>query len=279
MSVLPYTLLDSGDQKRLEKFGAFCLIRPCSQAVWKPKQPQLWEKADALFTRDEGNKWVFYKKIPSEWKMKLKDFIFKISPTDFGHLGIFPEHHEQWIWMEDLLKKTKKPPNILNLFAYSGAATVKLAKCQAKVCHVDASKKSISWAAENAALNSLEEAPIRWIVDDVIKFLQREVKRESYYDAILLDPPSFGKGAKGEIFKIERDISLLLELCKKVLVPNPLFILFTCHTPGFTPSVMHYLLEEMMGKKGHIESGEMLISAENTVALPSGVFARWSSHE
>ena len=129
------------------------------------------------------------------------------------------------------------------------------------------------------ALNHLQEAPIRWIVDDVIKFLQREVKRKSYYDAILLDPPSFGKGAKGEIFKIERDMSLLLELCKKVLVPNPLFILFTCHTPGFTPSVMQYLLEEMMGQRGQIESGEMLISAENTVALPSGVFARWSSHE
>jgi 23S rRNA (cytosine1962-C5)-methyltransferase len=279
MSILPYVLLDSGDQKRLEKFGEYTLIRPCSQAVWKPKQPKLWEKPDAFFTRDDGNRWIFYRKIPAYWRMKLEDFIFKISPTDFGHLGIFPEHHEQWDWMESLIKKTKKQPNILNLFAYSGAATVKLAKSGSKVCHVDASKKSISWAVENAALNQLEEAPIRWIVDDVIKFLQREVKRESYYDAIILDPPSFGKGAKGEVFKIERDISLLLDLCKKVLVPDPLFVLFTCHTPGFTPSVMQYLLEEMMGKRGFITPGEMLITAENTVALPSGVFARWSSYE
>lgn len=277
MSILSYALLDSGDQKKLERFGDYTLIRPCSQAVWKPKQAHLWEKVDAFFTRDEGNRWIFYRKIPSCWKMELGGFVFKISPTDFGHLGIFPEHHEQWQWMDALLKKRKQPQNILNLFAYSGAATLKLAKCGAKVCHLDASKKSISWAVENAALNHLEKAPIRWIVDDAIKFLQREVRRGSFYDALLLDPPSFGKGAKGEVFKIERDISLLLELCRKVLAPDPLFVLFTCHTSGFTPSGMRYLLDDMMGSRGKMESGEMLISAENTVPLPSGVYARWSA--
>jgi 23S rRNA (cytosine1962-C5)-methyltransferase len=279
MSKLLYALLDSGNQQRLERFGEYTLIRPCSQAVWQPKYPELWDRADALFTRDEGNRWVFYQKIPYEWKMHLGEFVFKISPTDFGHLGIFPEHHEQWAWMEHLIKTSKqKTPNILNLFAYSGAATVKLARCGAKICHVDSSKKSVSWAADNASLNTLKEAPIRWIVEDAMKFLQREVRRGSSYDAIIVDPPSFGKGAKGEIFKIESDIGRLLDLCKKVLVKDPLFILFTCHTPGFTPSVMKYLLEDMMGKRGCIESGEMLISSEKAVALPSGVFARWSAH-
>ncbi len=279
MPILSYALLDSGDQKRLEAFGDYILIRPCAQAVWKPKQPQLWKQADAIFTREEGNSWIFRKKIPSEWKMQLGGFTFKISPTDFGHLGIFPEHYEQWGWMENLLKrKASRPKNVLNLFAYSGAATLKLAQCGAKVCHLDASKKSVSWAVDNATLNQLEEAPIRWIVDDAKKFLQREIKRGSRYDAIILDPPSFGKGAKGEIFKIEKDLSLLLSLCKQVLVEDPLFVLLTCHTPGFTPSVMKYLLEEMIEKKGELSFGEMVIPAKDTADLPSGVFARWSSN-
>lgn len=276
MTLKSYALLDSGDQKRLEKFGEYILIRPCAQAVWKPKQPSLWKSADALFTRDDGNRWIFYKKLPSSWTIELGGLLFKVSPTDFGHLGIFPEHHELWSWMENLIKQAARPINVLNLFAYSGAATLKLAQCGAKVCHLDASKKSVSWARENAALNHLDNAPIRWIVDDVTKFLKREEKRNSFYDAILLDPPSFGKGNQGEVFKIERDLSELLERCKQVLTPNPLFVVFTCHTPGFTPCVMQYLLEEIMGKQGKIEVGEMLISAEKTVALPLGSYARWS---
>jgi len=278
MSELPYALLDSGDEKRLEKFGKYILIRPCSQAVWRPKQPHLWEQAHALFTRDEGNQWKFYKKIPAAWDMQLGNFIFKIVPTDFGHLGIFPEHVEQWGWMQGVIEHARRPaPSVLNLFAYSGAATLHLAKCGAKVCHLDASKKSVSWAADNAKANDMESSPIRWIIDDVLKFLKREIRRGTRYDAILIDPPSFGKGAKGEVFKIEKDIQELLQLCKEVLVDKPLFILFTCHTPGFTPSVMKYLLEEMMRDfSGKIESGEMLISSLTTVALPSGVYARWS---
>jgi len=276
MTSKSYALLDSGDQKRLEKFGEYVLIRPCAQAVWKPKQPALWKMADALFTRDDGNRWIFYKKLPSSWTIELGGLLFKVSPTDFGHLGIFPEHYELWSWMEHLIKQAARPINVLNLFAYSGAATLKLAQCGAKVCHLDASKKSVSWATENAELNHLEKAPIRWIVDDVTKFLKREEKRGSFYDAILLDPPSFGKGNQGEVFKIERDLLELLDRCKQVLTPNPLFIVFTCHTPGFTPCVMRYLLEETMGMQGKIESGEMLIPGEKTVALPLGSYARWS---
>lgn len=269
-----YQLIDSGDEKRLESFGPYTLIRPCSQAVWKPKNPKLWKNADAIFTREEGNRWSFYRKMPSEWKVRLEDLDFLISPTDFGHLGIFPEHHHQWKWMSELISK-RKEPNILNLFAYTGAATIKLAQAGAKVCHLDASKKSVSWACENAKINRSDHLPIRWIVDDAIKFLHREIKRGVKYDAIILDPPSFGKGAKGEIFKIEKDINELLELCSKVLSDDPLFVLFTCHTPGFTPSVMEYLLKQTFSTLGKIEVGEMLIEAKETYPLPSGVFGRW----
>ena len=277
MSTESYSLLDSGDEKRLEKFGKFILIRPCSQAVWKPQHPELWKKADATFTRDEGNRWSFKSRLPEKWNMRLENLLFSITLTDFGHLGIFPEHHHLWSWMEPKIKNASFQPNILNLFAYSGAASVKLASCGAKVCHVDASKKSVSWAAENAELNHLENAPIRWIVDDAIKFLQREVRRGSLYDGIILDPPTFGKGAKGEIFKIEKDIGELLSLCHQLLSPKALFLVFTCHTPGFTPCSMKYLLQEVFQDQGMIDSGEMLIHGSNTFSLPSGVYARWSS--
>ncbi len=277
MSIQSYSLLDSGDEKRLEKFGKYVLVRPCSQAVWKPKHPELWKKADAIFTRDEGNKWFFKTNLPQSWTMLLENLTFLISPTDFGHLGIFPEHHHLWSWMEPKIKNATFQPNILNLFAYSGAATVKLASLGAKVCHLDASKKSVNWAAENAALNLLDNAPIRWIVDDAMKFLQREVRRGSLYDGIILDPPTFGKGAKGELFKIEKDIGELLKLCKQLLSPQALFLVFTCHTPGFTPCCMKYLLEEIFKHEGQIESGEMLIEGQSSYALPSGSYARWSS--
>jgi 23S rRNA (cytosine1962-C5)-methyltransferase len=276
MSIQSYSLLDSGDEKRLEKYGKYVLVRPCSQAVWKPKHPELWKKADAIFTRDEGNKWFFKTNLPQSWTMRLENLTFLISPTDFGHLGIFPEHHHLWSWMEQKIKNAAFQPNILNLFAYSGAASVKLASLGAKVCHLDASKKSVSWATENAALNQLDHAPIRWIVDDAMKFLQREVRRGSFYDGIILDPPTFGKGAKGELFKIEKDIGELLKLCKQLLSQQALFLVFTCHTPGFTPCCMKYLLEEIFMQEGQIESGEMLIEGQNTYALPSGSYARWS---
>jgi len=271
-----YALLDSGHQKRLERFGEYVLIRPCATALWEPQQLSLWKTADAYFTREDGNRWIFHKPLPTSWEMELKGLYFKVTPTDFGHLGIFPEHCELWEWMEKKIEQAKRPVQILNLFAYSGASTLKLARCGAKVCHLDASKKSVHWAGENAALNQLEEAPIRWIVDDAIKFLKREEKRQVHYDAILLDPPSFGKGAKGEVFKIEEDLLLLLDSCRRVLTAKPLFLVLSCHTPGYTPLVMRYLLEEIMGSQGMIEAAEMVIPGEKTRSLPLGSYARWS---
>lgn len=273
-----YALLDSGGMQKLEQFGPFQIIRPCSQALWHQRlSAEAWKAADAHFSRDGGNSWKLNLKLPKEWIAEVEGIRFKIAPTDFGHLGVFPEHSMLWKEMTDLIQAQKTPPNVLNLFAYSGGATLAAAKAGAKVCHLDASKGMVSWARENAALNQLQNAPIRWIVDDVIKFLRRENRRDVRYDGIILDPPSFGRGAQGEVFKIERDVHEILKLCREVLSDKPLFVFFTTHTPGMTPLVMRYLLEQMMGdKKGKISSGEMIISADNGCDLPSGSYARWT---
>lgn len=262
-----YQLLDSGDGHKLEQFGEYTLLRPCPQAVWRPS---LKQNADAVFNRDE--KWVMNKKIPKTWTVMHGGVEFKIAPTDFGHLGLFPEHADLWEGVRPLMKKGKR---ILNLFAYSGGATLAAAQEGAEVCHLDASKGMVDWARENAALNQLQKAPIRWIVDDALKFLRREVKRESRYDGIILDPPTFGRGAQGEVFKIEKDVMPLLQLCAELLTKDPLFVIFSCHTPGFTPMVMRHLLGQTM-PKGQIEVGEMALHSPGTLAIPSGSFAKWT---
>jgi 23S rRNA (cytosine1962-C5)-methyltransferase len=274
---MSYSLLDSGNQQKLEKFGDFVIVRPCAQALWQPAlKEEIWAKADAFFSREEGSKWTLKRNLPTSWKVDLKGVLFKISPTDFGHLGVFPEHHLLWQWAAKQIPKRKEAPNILNLFAYSGGATLALAKAGAHVCHLDASEKMVKWARENARLNKLEEAPIRWIVDDVLKFLRRELKRGKKYEGIILDPPSFGRGNKGEVFKIERDLFEILNCCRELLSDDPLFIILSSHTPGMTPVVMHNLMQQTMkGKGGKIESGEMELGSEGSYTLPCGSFARW----
>ena len=262
-----YQLLDSGAGEKVEQFGKTILKRPCPQAVWKPS---LKLDVDAQFTRDE--KWIFHQKIPKSWTVLHEGIVFKIELTDFGHLGLFPEHADLWQWMRSVIQKKVR---ILNLFAYSGGVTIAAAQEGAEVCHVDASKGMVNWAKENVTLNHLGEAPIRWIVDDALKFLHREVKRGSLYDGIVLDPPTFGRGSKGEVFKIERDILPLLELCSQLLTKKPLFVILSSHTPGFTPLCLRHLLGQTM-PKGHIEIGEMALHSPNTFAIPSGSFAKWS---
>lgn len=262
-----YQLLDSGDGQKLEQFGEYTLLRPCPQAVWRPS---LKQEADAIFTREE--RWHYHKKLPKQWTVLHKGVAFKVAPTDFGHLGLFPEHADLWEEMRPLIQK---PCRVLNLFAYSGGVTLAAAQEGAEVCHLDASKGMVDWARENAALNRLEKAPIRWIVDDALKFLKREKKRESLYDGIVLDPPTFGRGSQGEVFKIERDIMPLLELCSELLSKKPLFVIFSCHTPGFTPLVMRHLLGQTM-PKGNIEVGEMALHSPDTLSIPSGSFAKWT---
>jgi 23S rRNA (cytosine1962-C5)-methyltransferase len=273
-----YELLDSGDQRKLEKFGPFILSRPCSQALWKPVlQASEWAKADASFSRDGGNKWSYKSKLPPSWVSSIQGLKFKISPTDFGHLGVFPEHSTLWEGMQGALSG-RKEPRVLNLFAYSGGATLAAARAGAKVCHVDASKGMVAWARENAELNRFSDLPIRWIVDDVFKFLEREARRGSRYEGIILDPPSFGRGAKGEVFKIEQDIHFLLDLCVQLLSEEARFLLLTTHTPGMTPLVMEQLLgQKLSQKKGSLDAGEMLLPAARHLQLPCGSFARWTA--
>jgi 23S rRNA (cytosine1962-C5)-methyltransferase len=271
---MKYQLIDSGDGQKLERFGDYMLDRPCLQAVWSPTLIKTeWEKADGRFSREKGARWEFRKKLPASWHCTVGGVQFKIAPTDFGHLGVFPEHADLWEWMRPhIFPKCR----VLNLFAYSGGVSLAAAQQGAEVCHVDASKGMVDWARENAALNGLSSLPVRWIVDDVFKFLRREQKRGSLYDGIILDPPTFGRGTKGEVFKIETDIVPLLQLCSELLSKKAKFFVFSCHTPGFTPLGMRHLLGQTM-PKGHVEEGEMALHSPGALAIPSGAFARWTA--
>lgn len=266
-----YELIDSGEGRKLEQVGKFLLDRPCSQALWKKTLSQgEWDKADAMFTRQEKGEWKFKKEKIFSWNLSIEGISFQIQLTDFGHLGVFPEHAMLWKKIREKISK-KKNFSFLNLFAYTGGATLIASQAGAKVCHVDASKPTLAWARQNAELNHLSEKPIRWIVDDVFKFLQRELRRGEKYDGILLDPPTFGRGTRQEVFKIERDILPLLESCQNLLSSDFSFFIFSCHTPGFTPLVLQNLLEQTMKKK--VQSGELFLLAKHSVPLPFGSFA------
>ncbi len=263
---MTYALLASGDEKKIEQFGPYIIERPCSAALWKlPKHPQV----DASFSREKEKGWEYAKKLPSDWTVDFNGVLLKLKPTSFGHLGVFPEHATQWPFLKKHAKK-----RVLSLFAYSGATTMFLAKQGIEVCHVDASKGMIDWAKENAHINGLDDAPIRWIVDDVMKFLLREAKRGSVYDGVLFDPPSFGRGSKGQVFKIERDIHKLLGAIRNVLSKDASFVLFTCHTPGITPLTIENLLRDAFGEKGTVDSGELVLDGALR-KLPAGTFGRW----
>jgi 23S rRNA (cytosine1962-C5)-methyltransferase len=270
---MTYQLIDSGDLQKLERFGDFTLIRPSPQAIWRPRHPEAWKKADASFSREKESKWQFVRKLPPSWTVEIGGVRFKIAPTDFGHLGAFPEHAALWTKAASFVKK---PMRVLNLFAYSGGVTLALAKAGAEVCHVDASKGMVAWARENAALNQLGKAPIRWIVDDVMKFLKREAKRNSHYDGIILDPPTFGRGSQGEVFKIETDLLPLLSLCKEIWTKR--FLILSCHTPGITPLVLRQITEQMFGAD-HLETGDLLLQGPDTFSIPNGCYVIKTDHE
>ncbi len=274
-----YALLDSGHGRKLERFGPHILDRPCAQAVWAPARPALWEQAVARFTRKDGLQWQGRERLPGHWQATVNGVAMKLSTTDFGHLGIFPETRTIWDWLRQhchtQMKERGQPLEFLNLFAYSGGATLAAAQGGANCCHVDASKGMVQWARENAALNQLEARPIRWIVDDVNKFLQREARRGRRYDGVLLDPPSFGRGKGGELYKIEQAMLETLERVRSVLSEQPAFVYLTSHTPGFSPIVLENLLRQLL-PHGRIEHGEMLLTGEaDAYPVPSGTWARW----
>ncbi len=275
-----YALLDSGDGRKLERFGGVVLERPCGQAVWAATRPELWERADARFTRKGGLEWRGRERLPDSWTAVINGLRLKLSTTDFGHLGVFPETRSLWDWLRPALAAEagtrRAAPHFLNLFAYSGGATLAAARAGARCCHVDAAKGMVQWARENAALNGLDGAPIRWICDDANKFLQREARRGHRYDAVLLDPPSFGRGRQGELYKIEQDLRRTLENVGAVLSEDPAFVVLTSHTPGFTPIVLENLLQQLL-PAGRVESGEMLLTGgPGVLPVPSGTWARLS---
>lgn len=280
---MSYQLIDSGNGQKLERFGPYRLVRPAAQAVWEPSLSQKeWESAEGIFTREEKFQWI--KHLAKEWNIEVSGLNFHLSVTDFGHLGLFPEQRPFWDWIQQIVsnrKKKGKKVRVLNLFAYSGAATLAAAKAGAEVCHLDASKGMVDWARENARLNHMEEAPIRWIIDDVMKFLMREQRRGSFYDGIILDPPTYGRGRQGQVFKIEEQIQPLLRCCRDILSSDPLFMLMSCHTHGFTPLVLkHLLMQRLEGLPGKFDAGEMILEGGKEVfPLPSGAYARWQNEE
>ena len=277
-----YVLLDSGNGRKLERFGGYVLSRPCAQAIWSPQRPPAdWEAAHAAFDRETGNRWHGRDALPANWTLAVDGLRFRLSSTDFGHLGIFPEQRASWRWIGERVQAARAAGvpsvRVLNLFAYSGGSTLAAARAGAEVCHLDASAGMVDWARANAALNALDQAPIRWIVEDAHKFLGREIRRGRRYEGIILDPPSFGRGAKGEVYKIERDLPQTLDLCRQLLSDAPRFVLLSAHTPGITPVVLENLLtERLAGVAGGVESGEMtLAGAPGVRPVPSGCMARW----
>ena len=267
-----YELLDSGDGRKLERFGRYVLARPCSQALWRPSRPKAdWDRADASFDREDGNRWHGRSNLPKEWTIETAGVKFKLGGTDFGHLGIFPEQRAQWRWIREAVGGAERA-SVLNLFAYSGGSTMAAALGGAEVCHLDASKGMVEWARENARLNGLADAPIRWIVDDAHKFMKREIRRGRRYDAIVLDPPTFGRGAGGEMYKIERDLKETLALVDGLLSAAPRFVLFSSHTPGLSPIVAENILGQLW-PKARLESGEMLLEGGG-LSCPSGIYCR-----
>jgi len=263
-----YELIDSGDGRKLERFGKYVLARPCSQAMWRPVlSSSEWARADATFDREDGNNWHGRNNLPKEWQIETAGIRFKLGGTDFGHLGIFPEQRAQWKWIRE-----QRAASVLNLFAYSGGSTMAAALGGAEVCHLDASKGMVEWARENARLNGLADKPIRWIVDDAHKFMKREIRRAHRYDGIILDPPSFGRGAGGEMYKIERDLKETLSLVKELLSDTPRFVLFSSHTPGLSVQVAENILGQLF-PKATLESGEMLLEG-GCFPCPSGIYCR-----
>ncbi|MCF7852940.1 MAG: class I SAM-dependent methyltransferase [Simkaniaceae bacterium] len=271
---MTYELIDTGNGKKLERFGKHLLDRPCFQAIWEPKLSQKeWDAAEYCFSREGQNHWK-KKGRDHSWGIEFETLQFKLVPTDFGHIGLFPEHARLWSWMKPHIQQGFE---LLNLFAYTGAATLAAARLGASVCHVDSSKKSVAWAKENAELNRFQDKPIRWIVEDAVKFVKREVKRGRQYNGIILDPPSFGRGAQGQVFKIETDLLPMLKECKELLEEKGKFLILSCHTPGISPLILENLLREVWGNVA-FESGEMLIEGNERFVLPVGSFARWQRH-
>lgn len=274
-----YELLDSGDGAKLERFGSYVTARPDPQALWPKRIPAAWKKADAVFGGDGKGAWSFPRQIEDRWSASIGGLSFWIRPSTFKHVGVFPEHEPSWEWMSDLIMKAKRPIKVLNLFGYTGGASLAAAKAGAEVVHVDASKVAVKAARENADLSGLGSKPIRWILEDAATFIERERRRGNVYDGIIMDPPAFGHGPTGEVWKIEEDLIPFVQDCVAILSENPLFVLMNGYASGYSAFAYKQILESCMDRSGTIEMGELTIkeSGEHPRNLPAGIFARWTA--
>ncbi len=277
-SIKDYELIDSGEEQKLERFGEYTLSRPDPNAVWSKKLPDsTWKNADAIFHKEKliSGKYWENKRVKEPWKFSFEGISMNLRLSPFKHTGLFPEQIINWQWFGKIMDSCGGNCNILNLFGYTGGATLYAASKGANVTHVDASRPAVTWAKENQKLSGMESAPIRWIIDDASKFIAREAKRGHKYDAIIMDPPAFGRDQKGKVFKFEKDIPKLLQLIKQVLSPRPLFFLFNSYSLGYSPTVIKNMLAEILPIE-KIESGELQIKEKNSARrLPCGVFARY----
>lgn len=274
-----YEILDMANGEKLEKWKDVILVRPDPQIIWKSKSfPERWKNANARYIRSStgGGNWDFNKKVPANWQVKYKELIFNIKPMGFKHTGLFPEQAVNWDWMINKIQHANRDIKVLNLFAYTGGATVACSYVGASVCHVDSSKGMVTWAKENITSSGLQNNPVRYIIDDVVKFVSREIRRGNKYDAIIMDPPSYGRGTNGEVWKFEENISDLVELCTKVLSDRPLFFLINSYTTGISSTVLENILRLNIKAKGKLSNGELgLPMKDSNLVLPCGIFSRW----
>lgn len=275
-----YEVLDTSGGEKLERWGNYILLRPDPQVIWNtPKTHPAWKRLNAHYHRSKkgGGEWEFFD-LPEQWSIQYKDLTFHLKPFSFKHTGLFPEQAVNWDWFTGLIEQADRPVKALNLFAYTGGATCAAAKAGASVTHVDASKGMVTWAKENAAASGLSDAPIRWLVDDCVKFVEREIRRGNRYDGIIMDPPSYGRGPKGEIWKIEEKLHAFIALCGQLLSDNPLFFLVNSYTTGLAPAVLSYLISTEIVPRygGNVAADEIgLPVSESGLILPCGAAGRW----
>lgn len=275
-----YEVLDTSGGEKLERWGDYILVRPDPQVIWNtPRTLPGWAKNNGHYHRSSkgGGEWEFHK-LPEEWTINYRELTFHLKPFSFKHTGLFPEQAVNWDWFSEKIRNAGRPVKVLNLFAYTGGATIAAAKAGANVTHLDASKGMVQWAKENAASSGLADAPIRWLVDDCQKFVEREIRRGNHYDGIIMDPPSYGRGPKGEIWKIEESIFPFIELTTQLLSDDPLFFLVNSYTTGLQPAVLNYMISTSVKSKfgGTVEADEIgLPVSSNGLVLPCGASGRW----
>ena len=276
-----YEVLDTSGGEKLERWGKYVLVRPDPQVIWNtPKDDPLWRKYDARYARSStgGGKWANLR-LPEHWQVKYRELTFNVKPMNFKHTGVFPEQAANWDFIMETIRGAGRPINALNLFAYTGGATLACAAAGASVCHVDEAKGMVAWAKENAKSSGLEDRPIRWIVDDCAKFVEREIRRGRRYDAIIMDPPSYGRGPSGEIWKLEENLWPFVQLVSQVLSDKPLFVIINSYTTGLAPSVVGYIMDSIFTKRfgGHSECGELGLPVKDSgLVLPCGSTGRWT---